>query len=90
MIVVTSPNKPFQYTGKGSIRRQICIDEYEDEIKAAYDAVAESSQAHIEPPTTWDLEGVREFVRGVVTHVMRDAGKKVEDETELFQVGLDR
>ena len=92
MIVVTSPNRPFLYTGKGTIRRQACIAEYEKEIKAAYDAVAESSQAHIDPPPAWDLEGTKDFVRKVVTHVMGDAsgGGKVKEDTELFQVGLDR
>ena len=89
MIIVTSPSKPFQYTGKGSIRRQACIAEYEAEINAAYDAVAQSTQTHIQAPATWDMWNTKDFVRSVVTHVMRDSDGKLKDETELFQAGLD-
>ena len=90
MILVASQSKPFLYTSKGTTRRQVCIAEYDAEIRAAYDAVAESSQSHIEPPTIWDMEGTTDFVRDVVIHVMGDTGGKVNDDAELFQVGLDR
>lgn len=90
MIIATSAAKPFQYTGKGTIRRQACIAVYEEEIEAAYGAVARSSLASINPPTTWDLQGIKTFVNSVVVYVMKDASEKVKDDTELFQAGLDR
>ncbi|THH03896.1 hypothetical protein EW145_g5919, partial [Phellinidium pouzarii] len=44
MILVANPAKPFEYTSKGTLRRQPIINEYRQEIDALYDAVAESAQ----------------------------------------------
>ena len=90
MIIVTSPAKPLTYTAKGTIRRQACINEYEAEINAAYDAVAESSQTHISAPDTWDLENVQDYVLRVVTEVMEEPEGKIAPDTDLFEIGLDR
>ena len=90
MIIVASPKKPFTYTGKGTIRRQACIIEYEPEISAAYDAVAESSQTHISAPETWELEDIRDFVSRVVNEVMGEAAERLNLDTDMFEIGLDR
>ncbi|OBZ74288.1 L-aminoadipate-semialdehyde dehydrogenase large subunit [Grifola frondosa] len=44
MIMVTNPTKPLEYTAKGTPRRQVCIQAYNEEIDALYRRVAESSQ----------------------------------------------
>ena len=90
MIIVTSPNKPFTYTGKRTVRRQACINEYEAEIDAAYNAVAESSQMHIRAPTSWDLESTTDFVLRVIAQVMGEAEENLGSGTDLFEFGLDR
>ncbi|KDQ13181.1 hypothetical protein BOTBODRAFT_160791 [Botryobasidium botryosum FD-172 SS1] len=40
MIVVASPLKPFEYTSKGSVKRQFNLDIYRKEIEAAYAATS--------------------------------------------------
>lgn len=87
MIVIAGPHKPFSYTAKGTTRRPIVIAEYADEIEAAYIAVEESSQTHVDPPADWNVEGSTEFARRVVTQVL---GHEVTDDDDIFQHGCDR
>lgn len=89
MVVITSLDKPLTHTSKGTIRRQACITDYEAEINATYDAFEESSRAETTPPATWDIEGIKGFVRRVVAKVMGE-GARIADESDLFEIGLDR
>ncbi|KAF8890512.1 hypothetical protein CPB84DRAFT_1784727 [Gymnopilus junonius] len=86
MITVSVPSKPFQYTVKNTPRRQIIIDAYANEIKSLYDAVADSTQSSIPPPTEWELMATIDFVRLVVTKVMNHG---VQDDEDIFQRGCD-
>ena len=87
MIIVTDPAKPFTYTAKNTLRRQAIIAEYEPEIEALYAAVDETTQADLGPPTSWDLIHTTEFVRGVITRVLK---QPVKDTDDIFQQGCDR
>jgi hypothetical protein len=86
-ILVASPSKPFQYTAKGTIRRQITLDLYTVEIEAMYSSVEESTQSDIIAPMEWTLELARDFVRKVVHSVLNTP---VTDEDDFFQHGCDR
>lgn len=88
MIMVTSPDKPLEYTAKGTPRRQVCIRSYEPEIDALYKTVEESSQVDIAPPRHWSPDAVREYARELVQKVMEMP--KLGDEDDLFQQGCDR
>ena len=90
MIIVTSPDRPFTYTAKGSLRRQAIIKEYEAEINAAYAAVEESSQENIPSPTDWSILNVTDFVREVVLRTMKRNTSALSDNADLFEMGLDR
>jgi hypothetical protein len=87
MILVASPSKPFQYTAKGSARRQAIIQDYEEEIEDVYRAVAETTQENLEGPANWDASSALDFVRKVVHGVLKTA---VPDSADLFQYGCDR
>ena len=87
MITVTSPDKPFEYTAKNEPRRQAMITLYEPEIDALYDAVDESAQSELTPPSTWDYASAKTFVRTVVTRVLEH---HVGDQDDLFHSGCDR
>ncbi|KZT66300.1 acetyl-CoA synthetase-like protein [Daedalea quercina L-15889] len=86
MILVAKPDKPFTYTAKNTARRQAVINDYEDEINALYDTVAESTQSSIPTPEVWDLVATTDFVREVVGKVLRSS---VQDDDDLFQNGCD-
>ncbi|EIN04342.1 acetyl-CoA synthetase-like protein [Punctularia strigosozonata HHB-11173 SS5] len=86
MILVASPDKPFLYTPKGSIRRQATLNEYEAEIEALYTSIEESSQSDIAAPTEWNSESTLDFVRKTVHTVLKAA---ITDEDDLFQYGCD-
>lgn len=87
MVLVTSPNKPVELTGKGTPRRQATLAAYAHEIDDLYEKVKNASQTDIKSPPEWTEEATLEFVRGAVSRVMRDA---VEDGDDLFQFGCDR
>lgn len=87
MILVASPSKPFQYTGKGSVRRQATLQEYNDEIESLYASVEDSTQADITAPLEWTPALTRDFIRKVVHSVLTE---HVRDQDDLFQHGCDR
>ncbi|KAH7912513.1 hypothetical protein BJ138DRAFT_785417 [Hygrophoropsis aurantiaca] len=86
MIIVTSPSKPFEYTPKGTPQRNACLAAYEEEIEALYDAVKESSQPELIPPTQWTADSTLHYIRNVVEKVVL---APLTDDTDLFQVGCD-
>ncbi|KAI0633130.1 acetyl-CoA synthetase-like protein [Trametes polyzona] len=87
MILVTSPNKPLEYTAKGTPRRQICIAAYAEEIDALYKRVEETSKVEQDAPREWTPETTREYVGNVVRKVLKKDG--IEDEDDIFQYGCD-
>ena len=88
MIMVTKPEKPLEYTAKGTPRRQVCIASYSEEIDALYKKVEESSQVDIATPRDWSVDSVHQYVREMVKNVMKNPN--IEDTDDLFQQGCDR
>ena len=88
MIMVTKPEKPLEYTAKGTPRRQVCIAAYADEIDALYERVEESSQTDLPPPRDWAPETVYEYVGDVVRKVLNN--HTIGDDEDIFQNGCDR
>ncbi|KAH8110847.1 acetyl-CoA synthetase-like protein [Phellopilus nigrolimitatus] len=89
MILVASPSRPFPLTGKGTVRRQVTIKEYDNEIDAAYKAVDESAQENIVGPEDWTPPQVTEFVRQIVLQTMKKENGAIADDADLFEHGLD-
>ena len=89
MIIVTSSTKPLKYTGKGSISRQACIEDYSEEIDAVYRAVQESSELSTSVPEKWDVDSSRVFIRAIVEKTLKVA-HTIADDDDLFDIGLDR
>ena len=87
MIIVASPNKPFEYTAKFSARRQAIIATYEPEIEALYATVEQTTQAELAPPSSWDKESAKAFVKVVVNKVLKSPAA---DSDDIFQQGCDR
>lgn len=85
---MTSPSKPFQYTPKGTPRRQICLADYKDEIEEVYRKVEESSQTQIALPSAWSEGSMRQYLRGIVESVLDIPD--IQDGDDLFQQGCDR
>ena len=87
MIIVANTSKPLQLTAKGTVRRQVMINEYADEIAAAYALVESSSIRDIAPPAIWGINETVAFVKEIVEKIL---GRAVDAEEDLFQVGADR
>lgn len=87
MILVTSPSKPFQYTMKGQPRRNVTLQQYDDEIERLYKEVENSAETELDPPTTWDKESTLNFVRAVVSSTLH---REIADDADLFRSGGDR
>ena len=86
MILVESPSKPFQYTAKATVRRQLVLSEYAAEIDELYRTVEASAQEVVAPPAEWTQESSLGFVRELVGKVL---GRTVADGADVFQHGCD-
>lgn len=87
MILVSSPEKPFTYTAKNTARRQAIIADYEEEIDSLYSAVQKTTQPHISVPAEWTSDAVLEFIRVIVSEVLK---RGVGDDEDIFESGCDR
>lgn len=87
MILVSSPKKPFTYTAKNTARRQAIIADYKEEIDSLYAAVQKTTQPHISVPAEWTSDAVLEFIRVIVSEVLK---RGVGDDEDIFESGCDR
>lgn len=87
MILVASPSKPVEYTAKLTPRRGATLNAYAPEIEMIYAAVDASAQSDLAPPTTWDEENTKSFVRALIIKVL---GRTISDTDDIFQHGCDR
>ncbi|KAJ7665037.1 acetyl-CoA synthetase-like protein [Mycena polygramma] len=85
MILVASSSKPFEYTAKGTAKRQAVLKLYSPEIDNLYDT-ANVWQSDIPLPSSWSTEGNLDFVRAAVT---RAVGANLDDDVDVFQYGCD-
>ncbi|KAK0451172.1 NRPS-like enzyme [Desarmillaria tabescens] len=86
MIIVANPVKPFEFTTKGSLRRQAVLKAYEQEIESLYKTVDEVSQTDVVIPQLWTLRNVVTMVRDIVTAVFE---RKIGDSDDIFLAGGD-
>ncbi len=87
MILVASPDKPVEYTIKGSPKRHALIKQYEKEIDSIYELVENLPADSKHCARDWTPENTLEFVRDTVHGIMK---RKVSDEDDFFQSGCDR
>lgn len=89
MILFAAPTKPFIYTLLGAVRvnRRDTLIEYSDEINALYKTVARAVHVALKPPEIWSPEKSLIYVRGIIGAAL---GRKLSDETDLFNHGIDR
>ncbi|KAF7761593.1 hypothetical protein Agabi119p4_9585 [Agaricus bisporus var. burnettii] len=86
MIITVNPDKPLEFTVKGTPRRQVCLRAYAKEIDAAYEAVKDSSQADIPVPEIWTAENAMEFVHTAVKRVLKYS---IDADQDIFLQGCD-
>lgn len=87
MILVADPSKPFQYTPKGTPRRQIILDAYEEEVGRGYDAIEELWQPDIPLPQIFTLDTTLNFTLTTIEKIM---GRLLTSDEDIFQNGCDR
>lgn len=87
MIIVSTPSKPFTYTGKMTARRPAIIADYEPEIEALYAAVEATTRTLVAFPPSWTPEASLVFARTLIGSVLK---QEVSDEDDVFQHGCDR
>lgn len=87
MILVASPDKPFEFTAKESLRRGAILKAYEQEIEGIYNAVeAVSPDVPISPILS--LKTATTVVRDIVKGALQQ--DTVSDNDDIFTVGGDR
>lgn len=90
MIITTYPSKPLLYTPKGTLRRQIILDQYADEINGLYSNVEHSTQEDIKAPSVWSISNAESFVRQTVKQTMKKPDWEINDTANIFDFGADR
>lgn len=88
MVVLATPSRPFQVTAKGTPRRQAILDDYAQDIDAAYVAfnrvpAPASPQVH----GSISINDALEIVRGQVHTNVQPC---ISDNENLFDAGADR
>ncbi|KAJ7600479.1 NRPS-like enzyme [Mycena floridula] len=86
MILVAHPNKPFEYTAKGTLRRAAILSAYEAEISNAYKPVDEASQIDNTMAIGSSLESVTSFIRGLLHKLVKPGA---QDTDNIFELGAD-
>ena len=87
MILVSSPSKPFQFTPKGTARRQAILSDYAVEIERGYKAIEEPSVTEIPIPTSYSMQECLVFVRKTTSEVF---STQLGDNDDFFQHGCNR
>ncbi|KAJ6600965.1 hypothetical protein DFH09DRAFT_969448 [Mycena vulgaris] len=87
MIVLAKPSRPFQVTAKGTPRRQAILDDYTQDIDAAYTAFDNAAPSAV-PQARGEISmnDALEIVRG---HVRTNVGPSISDQDNLFDAGAD-
>jgi hypothetical protein len=92
MILIASPDKQFAYTSKGTLRRQITLTKYEQEINRLYEAT-ESGHSTTAVPADTSQDKVPElddFLPKIRNALRTILGESVADDDDLFRAGADR
>lgn len=82
-----APGKPFEYTPKGTIRRELTLEKYADDINQLYEITQGSNLVQIGKPSSLGLGDVAAFVRNVVVQILN---KDIVYEDDIFRAGADR
>lgn len=86
MIIFAKPNKPFLYTAKGTVRRQMTIEIYKDEIESLYQQIDPDIQ---DAPnfSSGERDGIGTVVRSVVSQEMPSPAP--QQDSNLLELGMD-
>ncbi len=87
MILVAKPSKPFEFTAKGTLRRNAILKAYEQEIEDLYKTVDDASQTNIVIPQLWTQKNIKIMIRDIVTTFVQ---RKLDDTDDIFVAGGDR
>ncbi|KAJ7485841.1 hypothetical protein FB451DRAFT_1554646 [Mycena latifolia] len=88
MIVLGTPSRPFQITAKGTLRRQAILEDYAQQIDAAYAAFGNHAAPSADPQARGEvsMDDALEIVRG---QVRANVGPSISDHVNLFDAGAD-
>jgi hypothetical protein len=88
MILLATPSRPFQVTAKGTPRRQAILEDYAQDIDAAYVAFNRvSARGDPQVHGSISVNDALEIVRGQVHTNVRPS---ISDNENLFDAGMDR
>ncbi|TRM56543.1 hypothetical protein BD626DRAFT_519015 [Schizophyllum amplum] len=89
LILITHPDKPLPRTEKGTVMRKLALQVYDDEIKKIYEIMeshAATGEDGVQPPATWDVPDVRDWLSAQVRDI---TGRDMDASADLFEQGFD-
>jgi hypothetical protein len=87
LVLIEDPQKPFQLTDKGTVRAQVTLNMYEEQIEKAYKDTEADLQDGIDIPTEFGEEEIKAFVNSAVRSLLPDEHLACDD--DLFEYGKD-
>ncbi|KIJ29342.1 hypothetical protein M422DRAFT_269298 [Sphaerobolus stellatus SS14] len=87
LIIVSRAEKPFEFTSKGTPRRQAVLRKYEPEIENAYKAYEETVLSDVPTLASSDHKDTLYSVRTIV-HIILE--RTIDDNQDIFLAGGDR
>lgn len=86
MILVARPAKPFEFTAKGTPRRNAILETYKEEIEMLYKNLDQMLPTDVVIPPQWSLKDTTALIRDIVQALLeRDIG----DTDDIFIAGGD-
>ncbi|KAF7586115.1 hypothetical protein BBP40_009428 [Aspergillus hancockii] len=85
MIKLSSPNKPFKTTPKGTTQRRAVNDDYKEEIDAIY--ISAEQQLNRTLPESITLDSIARYVNKIVCSLLER--EEMNNDKDLYSAGLD-
>lgn len=87
MIVVADPMRPFLFTPKGTIRRQLMLKDYQTDIANLYLTKESHSSDEVPLPESKGSDDCTSYMSKVVQSLL---GRVAGIDEDIFQLGVDR
>ncbi|KAK0442587.1 NRPS-like enzyme [Armillaria borealis] len=86
MILVAKPEKPFEFTAKGTPRRTAILEAYEEEIETLYQNLDQMLPTDVVTPREWSLKNTTILTRDIVRGILE---RDIADTDDIFVAGGD-
>ncbi|KAI0684699.1 male sterility protein-domain-containing protein [Cytidiella melzeri] len=89
LVLVEDPAHPFQYSDKGTVKKQTTLALYHEQIEQAYQTVEQGQSPSVTNPPSPSFDNVTVFTGLVRSQVSECLERTIGDDDDFFNAGLD-